>query len=185
MAEYCDFLQGVCVLQAALDTYVTTGAFYNPELKELVKNAGGVKFVPYDAQADETAKTLITFQRGPISLTSKGSLSSSITSNTFAPNISLIIKVSAQSYYLAEKLGQDLLQYIASIKGGIRSFNLNIGDISLSETTNNREASPNYFVNTLTMHASIPLTMWQTQTSDDILLSIKTNITFNEQKILD
>lgn len=184
MAEYCDFLQGVCILQNALAIHLSTESFYNPELIELTKSTGGVKFIPYDAQADETATTLVTMRRSNIVLGAKGNLTGSIRENAFMPAITIMIHISAQSYYLAEKLGQEILQYIASIQSGLRSFNLNIGSITLTPTENNKERSPNYFTNSIAISGSIPITMWKTQSSDDILSSIKTNITFNGQKIL-
>lgn len=184
MSEYCDFLQGVCVLQQAIDNHISTFSFYNPELPELVKNTGGIKFIPYDAQADETAKALITMRRGNISLGIKGGIGGSAYNNAYTPQLGIQLIISTQSYYLTEKLGQELLQYVASIRGGLQAFNLNIGAVTLTPTVNNRESSPNYFVNTVDITASIPVTMWQTQSSDDILSSIKTSITFNGQNIL-
>lgn len=183
MPEYCDFLQGVCVLQQAISAHVLDNNFYNPELPELIKSMGGVKVIPYDAQADETAKVLITMQRDTITLGNRGNLSQAQTS-TFSPQIGLHIKISTQSYYLTEKLGQELLQYVASVQGALRAFNLNIGSISLSPTQNNKESSPNYFINTISIGGSVPITMWKTKSSDDILSCIRTNITFNEQNIL-
>lgn len=183
MSEYCDFLQGVCVLQQAISAHVLDNNFYNPELTELIQNVGGVKIIPYDAQADETAKALITIQRDAITLGTKGNLSQSQAS-TFLPHIGIQIKISTQSYYLTEKLGQELLQYVASIQSSLRAFNLNIGSISLSPTQNSKEASPNYFVNVISIGGSIPVIMWKTKSSDDILSCIRTNITFNEQNIL-
>lgn len=184
MSEYCDFLQGVCVLQTALSEHVLHNNFYNPELVELAKSTGGVKVIPYDAQADETARALIIMKRGAITLGSKGALTQNTTTSTFSPQLSLEIQISTQSYYFTEKLGQEVLQYVASIQGAIRSFNLYIGAITLTPTINNKEASPNYFINTVGITGSVPITMWKTKTSDDILSCIKTNITFNEQKIL-
>lgn len=184
MDEYCDFLQGVCILQTALAEHVMHNNFYNPELVELANNTGGIKVIPYDAQADETARALIHVQRDAISLGSMGNLTQNALNSTFAPKINLHIQISTQSYYFTEKLGQEVLQYIASIQGALRNFNFNIGSINLSPTMNNKESSPNYFVNTVNISGSIPITMWKTKTSNDILSCIKTNITFNEQKIL-
>lgn len=184
MPEYCDFLQGVCVLQSAIHEHLISDRIYNPEVAELIKNCGGIKFIPYDAQADETATALITMRRDNIVLGGQANLAGSKTSSAFRPNIGLQVHISTQSYYFTEKLGQELLQYVASIQSAMRAFNLNIGSLALSPTTNNKEASPNYFINTLAITGSIPLTMWKIQTSDDILSCIRTNITFNGQNIL-
>jgi hypothetical protein len=184
MSEYCNFLQGVCVLQQAVSTHILSEKFYNPELVELIKNTGNVKIIPYDAQADETARVLITMRRGNISMGIKGGLTGGVHNNAYTPQLALRIIISTQSYFLTEKLGQELLQYVASIRGGLQAFNLNIGTITLSPTENNKEVSPNYFINSVDITASIPITMWKTQSSDDILSSIKTSITFNGQNIL-
>lgn len=183
MSEYCDFLQGVCVLQQAISNHVLSKEFYNPELAELIKNTGDIKIIPYDAQADETAKTLIHIQRDNIVLGAKGGLAQNTYTSTFAPQLGIHIIISSQSYYLTEKLGQELLQYIATIQGAIRAFNFNIGSISLTPTKNSKEASPNYFINTITITGSVPITMWKTKSSEDILSCIQTNITFNGQQI--
>lgn len=184
MSEYCDFLQGVCVLQQAIANHVLSKEFYNPELAELIKNTGDIKIIPYDAQADETACTLISIRRGNITMGVKGGLTGGLHNSAYTPQLALRIIISSQSYFLTEKLGQELLQYIASIRGGLQAFNLNVGTITLSPTENNKESSPNYFINSVDITASIPITMWKTQSSDDILSSIKTSITFNGQNIL-
>jgi hypothetical protein len=184
MSDYCDFLQGVCVLQTALSDHVLNNKFINPELIELSQATGGVKVIPYDAQADETARAMVILQRGDITLQNKGILSQPSSQSTFTPQLSLMIQVSTQSYYFTEKLGQEILQYVASIQGALRSFNLNIASLSLSPTRNDKTNSPNYFINAVTITGSIPITVWKIQSSEDILSSIKMNIKFSGQKII-
>lgn len=184
MPEYCDFLQGVCELQTLVSAHLLLNDFFDPELRELIKNSGDIKVIPYNAQADETAKVLVIMQRGDIVLTPKQSLNYSSRESSYQPALTVSFTISSQSYYITEKLGAELLQYIASISNAIKERNINIGGLSLSPTTNNKEVSPNYFINTLSVNCTIPRTMWKIQTSDDILSTLRLNVKFDGQNIL-
>lgn len=184
MDNKCNFLQGVCVLQNVIETYLNTGDFYEPELAEMLKQSGGVKVIPFDAQADETAKTVITMRRDNIVLAPKQSLNFSSNTSGYKPQVSLRLIISSQAYYLTEKLGIELLQFIGSISNMMSPYHINIGSLTLTETQNNTETSPNYFVNQLVIACAIPQLMWKRQVSDDILSTMKLNIKFDGQDIL-
>lgn len=184
MAEQCNLLQGVCVLHNAITTYLYQGKFQDPDLTSLLKTAGGVKVIPYDAQASETATALVTMSRETLELKSRQSLAHSSQQSSFTFGLNLAIVISTQSYFLTEKLGTELLQYIAAISNMLPAYNLYVGGLSLSKTQNNLEASPNYFINTITLNCSIPQAVWKNESSDDILSTLRLNIKFDGQNIL-
>lgn len=184
MSDKCNFLQGVCVLQNAIASYVESEDFYDDDLSSLIKQTGGVKVIPFDAQADETAKTIITMRRDNIVLAPKQSLNAPSTVSSYRPQLTVRVIISAQTYYLAEKLGVELLQFVGSISNLLVPHHINIGGLTLTETQNNIESSPNYFVNQLVISCTIPQLMWKRQVSDDILSTMKLNIKFDGKDIL-
>lgn len=183
MENNCNFLQGVCILQGAVEAYLKERSFYNTDLNEMLPADKDIKFVPYDAQADETAKVLISMTRGTINLANAGVINMPTDTTTGRPGLSIVFTISTQSYYLTEAIGVELLQYISASSGAIRTFNLNIGTIQLSETQVQKDVSPHFYINKIVVQASIPQIMWKLKSSDDILNSIRTNITFNGQTI--
>lgn len=184
MKEECNILDSICVLQNLVANYLTQPEMLGEELSELIKNSGGVKFIPYDAQANETAGTLITMSRESIAFTPKQSIAQSVYQSSHKVAITLIFTISAQSYFLAEKLGESLVRYLASISNAMNNYNLNISSLVLSKTQNNLDQSPNYFFNTITIGGSIPQVVWKIQSSDDILSTLKLNIKFDGQDVL-
>ena len=183
MENNCNFLQGVCVLQGAVEAYLIERDFYNKDLTEMLPSTKDIKFVPYDTQADETSKVLINMSRGPISLTNTGILNMPSNMTSGKPSLAIIFTISTQNYYLTEALGIELLQYLSAISKSISAFNLNLGQIQLSETQVQKDTSPHFYVNKIVVQASIPQVLWKLKSSDDILNSIRTNITFNGQTI--
>lgn len=179
MSDSCNFLQGVCTLQSLLDGYLTSGDFELDGLKEQIAEVGGIKFIPYDAQPDETAKVLVTMRRGDIILSPQNNMGSDINTVAYRPSLTVVIKISTQSYRLTEKLGQEILQFLAIMSAEIKKANLTIGGLQLSPTANLPDSSPNYFACTITASCGIPLTMWKIANSSDILTSVKINTTFN------
>lgn len=183
MSGTCDFLQGVCIFQQTIANYLLTGKFYNEELADLIKETGDIKVLAYDAQADETARALVTMRRDTITLNTIPTMNYGVDHVSYKPALSIIITISSQSYALTEKLGAELLQYIAVISKAMGSYNLNIGSIRLSPTTNSPQ-SPNYFINTISVGCTIPQVLWKMQSDDDILSTLKLNIKFDGQNIL-
>lgn len=179
MEDSCDFLSGVCLLQGAIEGYLQSMDFYNPELHEMLQTTGGVKFLPYDAQPDETAKTIVTVRRDTITLNPQNNMIASSDVVAYHPSIPLQIIISSQSYRLTEKLGQELLQLAAVLSKSAPLAKLNIGGLQLSPTVNDKDNSPNYFICKVSMNCSMPLTMWKIDNSSDILTSVKLNTKFN------
>lgn len=179
MENSCDFLQGVCMLQSAIEGYLKSVDFYNADLNEMIEASGGVKFVPYDAQPDETARTLVTMRRDTIALNPQNNMMSSSGTVAYYPVIPLILVISSQSYKLTEKLGQELLQLVAVLSKSAPLTFLNIGSLQLTPTANDNSNSPNYFICKVSMQCSMPLTMWKIDNSSDILTSVKLNTKFN------
>lgn len=184
MADECNFLSGVCALQQAVHNYLLVGDFYDSSIKDMLDKSGGITFVPYDSQADETAKTLITMRRGDLIMQPRSNINETPDVVAYNPSVTLEFTVSAQSYRLAEKLGQELIQLLAILSKSTAEVNLHIGGLQLTPTQNSLEGSPNYFSCKVTANCGIPLTMWKLDNSDDILTIIKINTDFNGQDIL-
>ena len=184
MSNNCNFLQGVCILQEVVESYLKGGSFYNDNLAEHLSKQDAVKFLPYDAKADETAKILVCMRRGPIILENVGTLSTD--SNTVArkPKLAIRFIISTQSYNLTEALGAELLQFITVISKKMSMYNLNIGTIQLSETQVEPQQAPQFYIATVEVNASIPQVLWQLQANDSIVNSIRFNVNINGQRVL-
>jgi hypothetical protein len=184
MSDNCNILQGVCVLQAAVEAYLQNNSFYNTELNEKLSKSNSVKFVPYDAKADETAKVLVCMRRGPIILEHTGTMGTGTDTVSRKPKLSIRFIISSQSYSLTEALGLELLQFITVISKRIGAYNLNIGTIQLSETQVEPQHSPQFYIATVDLTASIPQVVWQLQANDSIVNSIRFNVNINGQRVL-
>lgn len=184
MENNCNFLQGVCMLQEAIETYLNGGSFYNSELNEQLAKPNAFKFVPYDAKADETSKVLICMQRGEIVLENVGTLSTDSNTVSRKPKLSISLTISTQSYNLTEAIGAELLQFITVISKKITAYNLNIGAIQLSPTQVDMQQAPQFYIAKIGISASIPQVVWKLQPNDSIVNSIRFNVNINGQHML-
>lgn len=183
MQGYCDYLNGVCILQQAVECFIENKGFEDPELREMLHTPGDVKLVTYEGAAEETAKVLISFKRQALAISNVPTLNAGGSRAVFKPQVTVVITISAQTYYLAEKLGQEIAQYIARITNALMFHNINIASVSLSETVTSPEHA-NFYRNVITVSAGIPHIMWKMETSEDIVNSIRLRTTFNGQDIL-
>lgn len=184
MSDKCNILQGVCVLQEAVDAYLQNKDFYNTELNDKLGKNNSIKFVPYDAKADETSKVLICMRRGPLILENAGTMGTDSNTVSRKPKLAISFLISTQSYSLTEALGLELLQFITVISKKIGAYNLNIGTIQLSETQVDPQQSPQFYIAKVDLSASIPQVLWQLQANDSIVNSIRFNVNINGQRVL-
>lgn len=171
--NYClDMLDGVCVLQGAVEGFFNGGDFVHEQLASLLPCDGTLRVVNAETSIPENrAMPSIAMSRSDIIMQNKALYSEDRTS-VVNPAMTLSFEIKTANYRTTEYMALELSQFLVTFTPFFRNYNLYLSTVTCGATKQFRDSTPNYFFAKVSVNAGVPLTKWQYESTDSILRSI-------------
>ena len=175
--DYClDMLDGICVLQGAVEGFFNGGDFVHPRLAEMLPCDGTLRVVNAETSIPENLSLpSIAMSRSDITIENKALFAEPQTS-VAKPTMTLSFEIKTNNYRTTEYMAWELSQFLMTFTPFFRNYNLYLSTVVCGATKAFRDSTPNYFFSKVNVNAGVPLTKWQYESTESILRSIELNL---------
>lgn len=175
--NYClDMLDGVCVLQGAVEGFFNGKDFVHQQLADMLPCDGTLRVVNAETSIpDNLSLPAIAMSRSDIQIENKALFSEARTS-VAKPTMTLSFEIKTNNYRTTEYMALELSQFLITFTPFFRNYNLYLSTVICGATKAFRDSTPNYFFSRVSVNAGVPLTKWQYESTDSILRSIELNL---------
>lgn len=175
--DYClDMLDGVCVLQGAVEGFFNGGDFVHTQLAEILPCDGTLRVVNAETSIPENLSLpSIAMSRSDILIENKALYAEARTS-VAKPTMTLTFEIKTNNYRTTEYMALELSQFLITFTPFFRNYNLYLSNVTCGATKAFRDSTPNYFFSKVSVNAGVPLTKWQYESTDSILRSIELSL---------
>lgn len=171
--EYClDMLDGVCVLQGAVEGFFNGGDFVHEQLADILPCDGTLRVVNAETSIpDNRAMPSIAMSRSDIIMQNVAPYAKEKTS-VVHPSMTISFEIKTPNYRTTEYMALELSQFLITFTPFFRQYNLYLSTVTCGATKQFRDTTPNYFFAKVSVNAGVPLTKWQYESTESILRSI-------------
>jgi len=175
--EFCgDILDGICVLQGAVEGFFNGKDFIHPQLAEMLPCDGSLRVVNAETSIpDSLSLPSIAMSRSDIQLENKALFPQDRTS-VAKPAMTLTFEIKTNNYRTTEYMAMELSQFLMTFTPFFRAYNMYLSTVVCGATKAFRDSTPNYFFSKVSVNVGIPLIRWQYESTDSILRSIELNL---------
>ena len=171
--DYClDMLDGVCVLQGAVEGFFNGGDFVHAQLADILPCDGTLRVVNAETSIPENlALPSIAMSRSDIIMENKAPYAADKTS-VVHPSMTLSFEIKTNNYRTTEYMAVELSQFLITFTPFFRQYNLYLSTVTCGATKQFRDTTPNYFFSKVSVNAGVPLTKWQYESTEGILREV-------------
>ena len=172
--NYClDMLDGICVLQGAVEGFFNGGDFVHEQLADMLPCDGTLRVVNAETSIPENRATpCIAMSRSDIQFNNLAPYAESQTS-TVQTSMTITFEIKTNNYRTTEYMAQELAQFLVTFTSFFRAYNLNMSSVVCGATKGFRDQTPNYYFAKVSVNAGVPITKWTYESEDSILRSME------------